>query len=192
MQEKNERRTNSARTEEMKARLIAAARSLFVQKGFADTSTPDIVKAAKVTRGALYHHFADKTDLFRAVVTQEAQAVAKQIRKAAAGEDGFEAGARGFFAAMAVPGRVRLLLRDGPAVLGLTEMSEIDAAAGGSTLADAIDAARPDLPQTVRSHLAALFSAAFDRAALSVAEGADTETWLAALAVLAEGTLQER
>ena len=56
------------RAEETRARLVAVARRLFARKGFAATATEDIVAAAKVTRGALYFHFADKTALFAAVL----------------------------------------------------------------------------------------------------------------------------
>ena len=54
---------------ETKARVLAAAHMLFSRQGFAATGTPEIVAAANVTRGALYHHFSDKQALFAAVVT---------------------------------------------------------------------------------------------------------------------------
>lgn len=50
-----------------RATLLAVGRRLFADKGFAATSIDDLVLAAEVTRGALYHHFADKEALFRAV-----------------------------------------------------------------------------------------------------------------------------
>src|SRR5271156_1141865 len=59
--------------------LVDAARSLFTSQGFAGTGTEEIVAAARVTRGALYHHFRDKTDLFRAVMEQIAREVAEQL-----------------------------------------------------------------------------------------------------------------
>ena len=138
MQEKSARRSNKARTEATRAALIAAARRLFVDKGYAETGTPEIVATAKVTRGALYHHFADKADLFRAVLRAEAGAVAGRIEASTeTGMGALEAlmaGADSYFEAMAEPGRVRLLLRDGPAVLGPEEMREIDLKTGGEEL----------------------------------------------------------
>ncbi|TWH24547.1 TetR/AcrR family transcriptional regulator, partial [Aminobacter sp. J15] len=97
------RRSNRERTEATRAALIAAARNLFIEKSYAETGTPEIVAAAGVTRGALYHHFADKQALFRAVVEAEAAAPAS-VRQALL--DGADA----FFRAMAVNGRTRLLL----------------------------------------------------------------------------------
>ncbi|MGN7701953.1 helix-turn-helix domain-containing protein [Cellulosimicrobium sp. 22601] len=73
------RRTNAERTLATRSALVAAARELFVDPGYAEASTPQIAAAAHVTRGALYHHYTDKRDLFRAVVEAEAEAVAREI-----------------------------------------------------------------------------------------------------------------
>ena len=59
--------------------LIAAARRLFARDGFDGTGTEQIVAEARVTRGALYHHFRDKADLFRAVMAQAAGDVAQRL-----------------------------------------------------------------------------------------------------------------
>src|ERR1700727_246974 len=59
--------------------LVDAARTLFTEQGYAATGTEEIVAAARVTRGALYHHFRDKTDLFRAVMEQVAREGAEHL-----------------------------------------------------------------------------------------------------------------
>src|SRR3978361_1883616 len=65
--ESSTRRTQAERTAATRALLIGAARKLFADKGVADVSTQQIVAAAGVTRGALYHQFEDKAALFAAV-----------------------------------------------------------------------------------------------------------------------------
>ena len=174
MQDKNAPVPNADRRAAMRARLIAAARALFVDKGYAETSTPEIVRAAEVTRGALYHHFADKADLFRAVVEAEAEALVHRIDAEAvsAGAEGMEAGSVAFFRAMAEPGRARLLLIDGPAVLGPEEMSRIDAGGGRASLRAGLELVVSGIGEDEMQALTEVLSAAFDRAALAIAQGA--------------------
>src|SRR2546429_7956252 len=73
------RRTQAERSAETREALIAAARSLFAVNGYADVSLEAIVRTAGVTRGALYHHFADKTELFAAVFEQVEGEVAARM-----------------------------------------------------------------------------------------------------------------
>ncbi|MBF9035494.1 TetR family transcriptional regulator [Rhodobacterales bacterium HKCCE2091] len=185
MQEESEPTGQAGRSARMRERLVSAARDLFVQKGYADTGTPEIVRAAGVTRGALYHHFSDKADLFRAVVETEADQLRAEIEAGSEGrapDIALADGSRAFFAAMARPGRVRLMLIDGPAVLGPAEMDRIDAGGGRAALAAGLAEARPDLDAEAVTARAVLLSAAFDRAALAVAAGAGAGPYEAALA----------
>ncbi len=195
MQLKSERRSNRQRSEATRAALVDAARRLFIAAGYAATSTPEIVAAAGVTRGALYHHFADKRALFRAVVETESAAVARRIDEAAVPQssvrDALLRGADAYFAAMSLPGRTRLLLLDGPAVLGRTVMDEIDKAHAGGTLrrglAQGIE--QGELPPLPANAVAAVLSAAFDRAALEIEAGADSADYRTALEALIGGLL---
>ncbi|WP_028796172.1 TetR/AcrR family transcriptional regulator [Thalassobaculum salexigens] len=187
-------RTNEARTAATRAALIGAARTLFVEKGYGETGTPEIVAAANVTRGALYHHFADKADLFRAVVTAEAAALAEAIDRAtipvAAPRKALIEGTGAYFAAMTVPGRARLLLLDGPAVLGPQTMAELDRSQGGATLRQGLGEAMRRIDPEELDALADCLSAAFDRAALAIAGGADPAPYCAAITRLIDATIR--
>ncbi|MGL6210755.1 MAG: TetR/AcrR family transcriptional regulator [Paracoccaceae bacterium] len=192
MQERKPR-TQAERTDAMRGALIAVARDLFMTKGFAETGTPEIVAAAGVTRGALYHHFADKTDLFAAVVRAEAEVVSDAIRATDfAGTDPLGAlilGGQAFLSAMAAPGRVRLLLVDAPSVLGRDRMADVDSRIGAVTLEEGLRVAMAAgaIPAGPVAPLAQALSAAYDRAALALAGGADRADWEAALARLVGG-----
>jgi len=197
MQEENETRSNKARTEATRSALIGAARALFAEKGYAETSTPEIVKAAGVTRGALYHHFEDKEAIFRAVVTEEFVAVADEINasaKSAPGSaiDALRQGGRGYLRAMESLGRVRIMLLDGPAVLGQSEIDRIDRETSADTLrlglAEAMQAG--EIRNLPIKALTTQLSAMFDRAALAISEGDNVEDHLQVLDTLLS-TLRE-
>lgn len=177
------RRSNRDRSHATRAALVAAARKLFVTRGYAETGTPELVAEAGVTRGALYHHFADKRALFRAVVEAESAVVAAEIERAArpglAPLKALAKGGAAFLEAMRVPGRTQLLLIDAAAVLGREELDAIDARHGGRTLREGLAAAieAGALPKLPLVATAQLLGAAYDRAALAIAGGADAGEW---------------
>jgi len=193
MQETKPSRTNRERTETTRQALLDAARALFVSKGYSDTSTPDICAWTETTRGALYHHFADKRDLFRHVLLREAEAVTADIL--AATPDNLEprealiAGSKAYLDAMTVPGRTRLLLVDGPAVLGMAEIMAMDESGAADTLREGLLAAIPGTKGVSIDALSKLLSAAFDRAALEIDAGADPKAVRAAMLWLLQRTL---
>jgi AcrR family transcriptional regulator len=118
--------------------IVDAARDLFTAKGFADTSTAEVVEAAGVTRGALYHHFADKNALFLAVFTQIEHEVDETVTAAAlAGRgalDVFTRGCEALLDFVVRPDYHQVVVVDGPAVLGSAAWHDIDQAVGLTTM----------------------------------------------------------
>lgn len=190
MQQDSARRSNRERTEATRADLVAAAKKLFVEKGYGETSTPEIAASAGVTRGALYHHFVDKRALFHAVVEREAAAIAEEIEKATPDtlgpREALLTGGLAFFNAMAVSGRTRLLLLDGPAILGRETMDH-----GTRTLREGIAMAMRSgaMKKLPLDAVTALLSAAFDRAALAIEAGASARDYLKSLEALIDGLM---
>jgi AcrR family transcriptional regulator len=147
---KDDRRTQAQRAAGTREQLLAAARALFAHPGFADAALETIVRDAGVTRGALYHHFADKTELFAAVFEQvEAEMAAAMAEAIAAARETdpvevMRLGTRFWLDACADPEVQRIVLMDAPAVLGWQRWTEIgqryNIGVVTSLLADAIDA----------------------------------------------------
>src|SRR5258707_12442972 len=113
--------------QDTRAALLQAARELFAAKGYAGTGPEEIVARARVTRGALYHHFRDKADLFRAVMQAVAadlaerlvtQQLARDGEGAAGAWDQLREGFQAFLDACTGSDFQRIVLVDGPAVLG--------------------------------------------------------------------------
>jgi AcrR family transcriptional regulator len=122
--------SQTERTEATRAALLGAARALFAQRGYADVPAEEIVRAAGVTRGALYHHFADKKDLFRAVhESLEAELMERLAATEAGGAGVLEVlrlGVDAFLDACEDPIFARIALQEAPSVLGWAEWREID------------------------------------------------------------------
>src|SRR5437588_8348323 len=116
--------------EATRAALVRAAQRLFTRKGYGATSTEEIVRTAKVTRGALYHHFSDKEELFRAVFeATEAQMLERVLGVAADVPTPLaqlQVAIDAFLDACLDPTLRRIILQEGPAVLGWTTWHEID------------------------------------------------------------------
>lgn len=126
--------TKAAQRAETTARLLTIARAQFAEHGYAQAATETIVRLAGVTRGALYHYFGSKEALFQAVVAEVQHGVAQKVAEAAAGvDDPWEqllAGCRAFLRACLEPDVQRILLLDGPAVIGWEAWRALDAEHG--------------------------------------------------------------
>jgi AcrR family transcriptional regulator len=123
-------RTQQERTRATRTALIAAARSLFAQRGYAAVPAEEIVAAAGVTRGALQHHFGDKKELFRAAFEQVESELPARVSAAVTGQpDSWAAATAGltaFLDACQEPEILQIALTDAPAVLGWAEWRAIE------------------------------------------------------------------
>ncbi len=167
------------KSEATRAALIDAARKLFVARGYFATGTEEIVTLARVgTRGALYHHFADKQDLFRAVFhqVQTDLAAATVINERDDGLDLLTAALQQFLDASAENRDVQqVLLIDGPAVLGWEQWRTLEAEYGLGAITALLDAAVDQrvIPKQPTGPLAHMLLAAVDEAALYIANADD-------------------
>jgi AcrR family transcriptional regulator len=177
------RRTQADRSATTREALVAAARPLFAAQGFADVPTDAIVAAAGVTRGALYHQFADKTALFGAVMEAVEADIARRLADAVAAagvSDPVEAlrhAVRTWLDICVEPEIHRIALIDGPSVLGWSRWREVCQrhvfGLVQALLAHGIELGR--IRAQPARPLAHVFMGAGDEAALYVAESADHE-----------------
>jgi AcrR family transcriptional regulator len=115
--------------------ILVAARQEFARQGYAATSLDAIVGPARLTKGALYHHFKNKAALLEAVYIEMEEELAARVRAAVRGCDGgawdrMAVAVDAFFTASAEPAYARIVLRDAPLVLGSRHGREIDQAIG--------------------------------------------------------------
>jgi AcrR family transcriptional regulator len=185
-------RTQAERSQATRTALMAAARPLFAEHGYAGVATEEIVRAAGLTRGALYHQFGGKRELFEAVYEQIEHELAQRIAEEALGAGdplkALQTGMELFLDACLEQEVQRILLLDAPAVLGWERWREIGAEAGlgriEAVLQVAIDAGT--IKEQPVKPLAHVVMGAMDEAAMLVARAEDP----AAMRVEVAATMQ--
>jgi len=157
--------------------LIAAARRLFTERGYENVGTEEIVRAAGVTRGALYHHFGDKATLLDAVYARIEAESTERVARVVLGSElhsplaAMKAGIAAFLEECTQPELRQIALHDAPAVLGWERWREVGAANGlgliEASLTAAIEAGEiRSVPVKPTAHL---LMGALDEAAMLLA-----------------------
>lgn len=167
--------------------LLDAARALFAERGYTAVGTAEIVTRARVTRGALYHHFRDKADLFRTVMRTVAAELAERLieeQTARAGDpaadvwDQLRNGIQTYLSACLNGDFQRIVLVDGPAVLGHAAWDALVEEHGLGLLRDwlrqAVDEGRIDAVPV--DPLARLLAALIAEASLYIARSTNPAT----------------
>ncbi len=171
------RRTQAERTQATRDALIAAARQLFTERGYDHVGTEEIVRAAGVTRGALYHQFGEKASLLEAVYERIEAESTERVARVVLGSElhspmaAMRAGIEAFLDECAKPELRQIALHDAPAILGWERWREIGAA-NGLGLIEASVAASIEAGEMRRlpvKPLAHLLLGALDEAAMLVA-----------------------
>ncbi|OBJ07889.1 TetR/AcrR family transcriptional regulator [Mycobacterium colombiense] len=168
-----ERRARGDRT---RRDLVDAGRALFVEKGYFETSISDLVARSGVgTRGAFYHHFKDKAELFRAVFEEvERDLTLRSLASPPQGADAWEklsVGMRGFLESALEPEVQRVMLIDGPVVLGWRTLRSIQESNSIALINEMVDEAIAEgiIDDHPVGELTHLLVAAVEEAALLVA-----------------------
>ncbi|MFE0022279.1 TetR/AcrR family transcriptional regulator [Amycolatopsis sp. NPDC059021] len=173
------RRSQHDRSSSTRSALTTAARALFAARGYHAVPADEIVRAAGVTRGALYHHYADKQALFRDVVieveTEFTAEITTLLDNAPDVATGLISGLKAFLDICDRQEMRRIILIDAPAVLGWADWRAIEAEHGLGVLVETLTRAVDEgliLPQPV-DVLARLILSALIEAALVIASADD-------------------
>jgi AcrR family transcriptional regulator len=125
------RRTQSERSAATTSQLVEAARTLFARDGYAATSLEAVARESGVSKGAVYHHFPGKHQLFEAVFKEEQRKLGEVMARAYASKRdqlaGLAAGGEAFMEASLDPARQRIVFLDAPSILGWRRKREIEA-----------------------------------------------------------------
>jgi AcrR family transcriptional regulator len=166
-----------------KRALVDVAEELFTEHGYANTSLDAIVAGARVTKGALYHHFSGKQALFEAVFERVETDASKTINKALKGSrDPWEkarAGLRSFLGVVREPRYRRIVIQEGPAVLGYERFREQEERSTFATVLDIVrsvlGAGSWELDEPMLQTFARIFFGAMSSAGESVSGAEDPE-----------------
>lgn len=163
--------------ESTRAALLETGRRFFAERGFTDVSAEELVRAAGLTRGALYHHFAGKQGLFEAVFEDLEAEAADRITTVMAAEDSAwtktAAGIRAFLEICSDPAYREIVLLQGPIALGWQRWRELDQRYLGTILTDGLTALLGDTGRHPLALTAAAFYGALTELALTVADADD-------------------
>ena len=170
-------RRTAADAAETRALIIECARAAFTEKGFAGASTAEIAKRAGVTEGALFHHFKSKKAVFADVFATLQAGLTKDAQRAAQGAplESFLGGCRAALQRASQPDYARIVMLDGPNVLGHGEWRRLDSSFGLATLESGLAAivSRKALPQRLHRPMAVFLLGALNETAFALARGED-------------------
>jgi AcrR family transcriptional regulator len=185
-------RTQTERSAATQQALLSAARRLWGTRGYSAVSTPEIARAAGVTRGAMYHQYADKTKLFLAVLEAVETDVIQRLDAAVAAAEprtpaeALHMAADAWLDVAGDPEVRQLVLLDAPSVLGWAALREISHRFGLGMTEQLLRAAieSGELPEQPTRPLATVMIGALDEAAMSVANAADPAQDRAAMRIV--------
>lgn len=182
MKEEMTRESPAKRPSKNRDKLLKAARRLFAERGYAETGTEDIVREAGVTRGALYHQFADKRDLFRAMLEEMLPEIGQRLfeetmARIAHDREDLQVGCRVLLGIYTDAEVRRLFLIEGPAVLGLADWQALQAPLSTLFLDHALQHLVDEgfIAAGEMRSMNALLSGALQQAALGIAAAGDPE-----------------
>jgi AcrR family transcriptional regulator len=137
--------TQQERRHATREAILAAAHRQFGERGYGNVTIDQIAAEAKVAKGAVYHHFITKAEVFEAVLRGVAAEIVSDVRGALAQQSNImaamHAANRAFFASCAKPLTAQIFLRDGPSVLGWNTWRDIDADNFGGMVKDGVRSA---------------------------------------------------
>jgi len=154
---------------------------MFTEGGYAATSLDSIVAGARVTKGALYHHFGGKQALFEAVFEGIEDRAARAIRRAMKAErdpwDKATAGLRGFLGVVQTPEYRRIVMQEGPSVLGYARFREQEERSTfsivGEIVRSVLEDRRWDFDEAMVETFTQIFFGAMSAVGQSVSESGD-------------------
>ena len=164
-----------------KRALVDVATELFTEQGYAGTSLDEIVAGARVTKGALYHHFSGKQALFEAVFVRVEDDASDSIRRAVRGTkdpwDKAMAGLRAFLDVLQQPEYRRLVIQEGPAVLGYEKYREQEERSTYGIVQDIVSSvlATYELEKSMVETFSRVFFGAMSAAGSAVSSAEDTK-----------------
>jgi len=164
-------RASAAVAAETARRILEVATTHFADHGYTAASVDEVARAAGVTRGAVYHHYRSKPQLFTAVASAQQQLIAEAITETTEGRDagaGLRIGSHAFLDAITQGAASRVLLIDGPAVLSWEEWRRLDADGPAVLLREGLAEAGAD--STLLDALTAALSGAMNELALWLSE----------------------